>query len=724
MADELWSLFDNPSEGAAAAAGEGAIAQPDASDASVEAKTATNGDAGSSTAPPVKEQDTTKPIWRTGLIPRALDQAAWRALTQKQVQDIAQFIKDPSQHKDITAEVVEGKRKYTHRDGLPVGPLLFQSHAVELSTDLESRGGQRGIVATRDIQPGEILLIERTRWPLKTTAECKANDSRPEMEFVQELMQDVPLAQVKSLLKDMAPLYPQDWSQIDESHRKFLERVYGDAVDALMKNISDKDKARCDAIGLNREAILRLICVIHFDAFPKGICLHMAMVNHNCNPNAVKIGVKVKLAKNRPEELVHELRACRFIPKGEEVCINYIPTQAIEAGDQTFRLAYLERQFQFTCTCDVCVEQSRLIYSASASSPERKAQLIHEMKLHDDLTGLVKFYWRDEEDRKLPEDKKSETKSDGPEVTVEELFDKCIKGYESHMSSDKAPFPILTLRAMELRREQRRNKITESYHAQFTGKVAAETEEVGKQRGWEGLDMNSGLKNLFTLARLTEIGQQIKKLLPAGALTADAIAKLHGTPEKPAQTPKCPSYPTVCLAAAVDLYHTVLYELLQTLSGQLPKLARLVEAGNRLSSDSTKMLLDVLVVHAKCPQVPVVSKGVLITQPESLMNALQRQMLDSALYLLHRQALSSRYDVDPASGPSPNPGLLECLERVQGPLQIMIGWDRGNVFKTGHFALSVGRALADAQRLDHAIQQALKEMSLRYNTGSPLISAE
>ncbi len=325
-----------------------------------------------------------------------------------ETEKIKKYNENPLIHSDIK-EIAPGM--YSHVDGFKSAPL-YQSPSVTVDVAMSNRGGSRGLIATEDIEPGTLLLAERCYWPFKSKEECAANQSRPELEFIQELLFELPISKILPALEALSELHPRHVHDIELSHHTFLNSIYGDALQSLIDALPEE---RIEIISIMQkfagstdissvDICLLLITKIHVNAFPTGISLHMAMVNHSCRPNAAKLSLKpsTNYAKNTKNSnmmkehasfvtefgpcKISEIRATNSIKAGEEIFICYIPEEATLLSYQ-FRQTYLLRQFHFKCTCSLCTEQEH----DSEQNTQKDIFIESDIILLEDLTS---FFYR------------------------------------------------------------------------------------------------------------------------------------------------------------------------------------------------------------------------------------------------------------------------------------------------------------------------------------------
>ena len=218
---------------------------------------------------------------------------------------------------------LDHKPRATKRD-----PVLWPDHPPQYMGPLQyvdhlDIGGGRGYVAYEDIQPGTILLIESALVPWPTDY----NDL-----FVDTVCHILERHDAQDLMESMAHIYPISLDDLPPDIRAAGTTRYHDALQDLASDCLPLDK------------LLQLVFAMQSNAFFSGIFLHSSIFNHSCQPNCVKFNPS-------PENPVSEVRASRWIRKGEPLTISYI--HPLEQSLST-RQAQFRTQFGFTCGCARC----------------------------------------------------------------------------------------------------------------------------------------------------------------------------------------------------------------------------------------------------------------------------------------------------------------------------------------------------------------------------------
>jgi hypothetical protein len=68
-----------------------------------------------------------------------------------------------------------------------------------------------------------------------------------------------------------------------------------------------------------RDECFNMLCSVHCNAFMNGLHFHLAMMNHSCQPNCVKLGYKDEQGNS-----ISSVWSTRTIRQGEEATISYL----------------------------------------------------------------------------------------------------------------------------------------------------------------------------------------------------------------------------------------------------------------------------------------------------------------------------------------------------------------------------------------------------------------
>lgn len=205
----------------------------------------------------------------------------------------------------------------------PQHPALFTG-PIELASD-PSVGGGRGFLASRDVQPGELLLVEA---PLLAWSEEDTHEPLPMLRAV---------LGSPDALRAMRQLHP---TQLTPELRDQWSSAHSEVVESLVP--------RLQAVGGHgaaeaRDELLRLCLCLQFNGFASGLFLHQAIFNHSC-PLRANCD---KASRREAARTVSVVRATRTIRRGEPCLISYLQPPELSRAARRERL----RQFDFGPDC-------------------------------------------------------------------------------------------------------------------------------------------------------------------------------------------------------------------------------------------------------------------------------------------------------------------------------------------------------------------------------------
>ncbi|KAM7187271.1 hypothetical protein V8F20_011026 [Naviculisporaceae sp. PSN 640] len=185
----------------------------------------------------------------------------------------------------------------------PSSPEARKQNAVPAYEIVDIEGRGKGVVATRDIRRGEIIMVDV-----------------PAVLVGTEFLQDVKAHHRRRLIKRAI-------NQLPAATRR--------EVWSLSRNTG---KYEIDAImGANANSVAVSDDGIHLGIFPK-----VSRINHSCRPNAY-----YRFSEKR---LTMEIVSYTAIDKGEEITLSYVPLET----KREERRKYLKDNWDIDCECSLC----------------------------------------------------------------------------------------------------------------------------------------------------------------------------------------------------------------------------------------------------------------------------------------------------------------------------------------------------------------------------------
>ena len=171
-----------------------------------------------------------------------------------------------------------------------------------------AHGGGLGVVASRDLSAGEIILVEEA--PLVSSQ--KSNREPLHMQLAKRVLQD---DDCEALLEQMAVIYPRSLDEVEPAVLALARDEYQKSVQKLMQE--QGESGREGARSLSEEEILGLVLKIAFSSFMGGVYVAGAMFNHSCRPNI--------MPQQRPNgEPGTCMVVTRAVASGEELTFSYL----------------------------------------------------------------------------------------------------------------------------------------------------------------------------------------------------------------------------------------------------------------------------------------------------------------------------------------------------------------------------------------------------------------
>eukprot|EP00551_Chaetoceros_affinis_P010270 CAMPEP_0203681540 /NCGR_PEP_ID=MMETSP0090-20130426/43023_1 /ASSEMBLY_ACC=CAM_ASM_001088 /TAXON_ID=426623 /ORGANISM="Chaetoceros affinis, Strain CCMP159" /LENGTH=546 /DNA_ID=CAMNT_0050550055 /DNA_START=80 /DNA_END=1717 /DNA_ORIENTATION=- len=239
-------------------------------------------------------------------------------------------------HDDVkTPPAVE---MWGHRPPLYMGPMAV----------IETTNCKRGYIATEDLNPGTLLLVEEPvfKWPeeqigselgmlsvqaimehefaqaivhdieslyptrLDVDRVCRKNDGENLIELAAESNEKI---QVRDMVEIM---------QMQHSGGRELEKVMDEAK---RKKITCSDQ-NSSLKAVDEIDVMRMLLALRYNGFDSGLYLHFAMFNHDDDANCVKYLPENEYSKlnEGKTKIYSEIRTTKFVRKGSALTLHYL----------------------------------------------------------------------------------------------------------------------------------------------------------------------------------------------------------------------------------------------------------------------------------------------------------------------------------------------------------------------------------------------------------------
>jgi SET domain len=238
---------------------------------------------------------------------------------------------------------------------------LYLSPDVKLVSALPFGGG-RGYIATKDLKPGTLVMVEKSimTWPDEQLGTSLTLSS------VHRLLHHPDGAKVVHCLEDFHPtkevVDSTEESESPDQIEIMLESLRQKHKDDKQLNqlVEDAQKLEItnrNGSALNATDILRIFLALQYNGLESGLYCHVAMINHQCQPNCVKFlpnGRESDLPKN-----CSEVRTTRSVKAGECVTISYMPKMVSHASRR--RHLWDQHRFDIGTRLDAALQRMELI---------------------------------------------------------------------------------------------------------------------------------------------------------------------------------------------------------------------------------------------------------------------------------------------------------------------------------------------------------------------------
>ncbi len=267
-----------------------------------------------------------------------------------------------------------GIEMWSHRPPLFMGPMVVT----------ETTNCKRGYIATEDLKPGTLLLVEEPifKWPEEQIG------SELGMASVQAIMEH-DLGQ--SIVHDMESLYPTrlDVDRVcrNTGENEYLNELNSESTDKIqiedmveimqmqhsggkeLKKVIDEArrmKITCSAQNGRIKAVdeidvMRMLLALRYNGFDSGLYLHFAMFNHDDDANCVKYLPENEISElnegETPMPIYSEVRTTKFVKKGSPLTLHYLNPREVSHAT---RRSHIWEQHRFDIGANMKMHTSKL----------------------------------------------------------------------------------------------------------------------------------------------------------------------------------------------------------------------------------------------------------------------------------------------------------------------------------------------------------------------------
>ena len=211
---------------------------------------------------------------------------------------------------------------------LYLGPILLTAE--------DQFGGGRAYVASRDLGPGTLLLVEEPllTWPKEQLGKpldlisvqyilsCrKAQEFLHQFEFLHPTKEatETTTTAFTGSCNSSCSSNNHHHIQVGQMMAAAKEQLESDRIDSLVKLANECHLRNANETLLSSNDIVRLFLALRYNGLESGIYLHGAMLNHACQPNCVKFPPTLYSTN------YSEVRTTRHVRAGESLTISYLP---------------------------------------------------------------------------------------------------------------------------------------------------------------------------------------------------------------------------------------------------------------------------------------------------------------------------------------------------------------------------------------------------------------
>lgn len=193
-----------------------------------------------------------------------------------------------------------------------------------------AEGGNRGYVASQDVPPGTLCMVEE---PLVAGWSNAQMGKELGFESVRYLLENQNAREILHCMEELHPrreavesIFNLETTEIEPIDKVQIVDMMSDMtedcqIDSLLEYSTRKGITNSDNTNLTARDVKRLLLALRYNGFDSGLYLNFAMFNHSEDPSCTKFRPMEDGAESRRYS---EARTVRHVRKGEALTISYL----------------------------------------------------------------------------------------------------------------------------------------------------------------------------------------------------------------------------------------------------------------------------------------------------------------------------------------------------------------------------------------------------------------
>ena len=288
-------------------------------------------------------------------------------------------------------------------------PLYMGPMAV-----VEEANCNRGYIATEDLKPGTLLLVEEPvfKWPeeqIGSELGLSSIQAIMDDQLAQDIIVDIELlyptkSEVDTLCRSNSNIKNQvqvdvgsnekiqikdmiEIMQMQHSEGKELKRVLESAKGITITDSSTVGGNSSRAI--DEIDVMRMLLALRYNGFDSGLYLHFAMFNHNDDANCIKYLPEENksssaLYNGEHRKIYSEVRTTKFVKRGESLTLHYLNPREVSHAT---RRQHIWEQHRFDIGLDMSMHNSQLMEMEMVNNEFPSS--FKEKQVHERITFFV-----------------------------------------------------------------------------------------------------------------------------------------------------------------------------------------------------------------------------------------------------------------------------------------------------------------------------------------------